>query len=485
MLHKFIIKLKLNVLVILGFALFITSCEREISEDAVLASYPNTPNIFTDVPIGLTDDFFISFDPAAGANTEGFGVDNNEAYAGKTSIRIDVPAPNDPNGGFIGGIFKDRGNGRNLTDYDALTFWVKGSTTATVEFGFGTDFEENKHAVGLSGVQLSTDWRKIVIPIPDPTKLVQEKGMFLFAAGTNSTGGIGYTMWIDEIRFEKLGNNRLVYPYIFNGEDRTAVGFNGAIQVINQLGAVFNLSNGLNQSVTVGPGYFEFTSSNTAVTGPFEINNAGEATTTIIGDEGTAIITAQVANITARGSLTINSGGSFDNAPDPTVNPANVLSIFSDSYTGVTGFNPGFFAGPNTQNIAVQNFGGNNLLNYESIDFIGMAWDGTSDVSGMSMVHLDIKLTSAAGTNLVVELIDFGPDNTDNGFGDGTAGGHNVSNRLRKDEWVGIDIPLNQFNLRTGGGGAGNPNLKNIGYVVLVSNNRASVLVDNVYFYKN
>ncbi len=485
MLNKIIIKFKIIILVFLGFSLFIMSCEREISEDAKLASYPNTPNIFTDAPIGLTDEFFISFDPAAGANTEGFGVDNNEAYEGRSSIRIDVPSPNDPNGGFIGGIFKDRGNGRNLTGYDALTFWVKGSTTATVEFGFGTDFEENKHAVGLSGIQLSTDWRKIVIPIPDPSKLVQEKGMFLFAAGTNSTGGIGYTMWLDEIRFEKLGNVRLIYPYILNGEDRTAVGFNGTIQVINQLGAVFNLANGQNQTVTAAPGYFEFSSSNTAVTGPFELNSSGEVTTTIIGTEGSAVVTAEVANIPARGSLTINTGGSFDNAPDPTTNPANVISIFSDSYTGVTGFNPGFFAGPNTQNIAVQNFGGNNHLVYESIDFIGMAWDGTVNASEMTMIHLDVKLTSAPGTNLVVELIDFGPDNTDNGFGDGTAGGHNISGRLRADEWVGIDIPLNQFTLRTGGGGAGNPNLRNIGYVVLVSNNRASVLVDNIYFYKN
>lgn len=479
------IKLKLYGLAFATFSILFASCEREISDDAVLASYPNTPSIFTDVPVGLTDEFFISFDPAAGANTEGFGTDNDVAYEGRSSIRIDVPAPNDPNGNFIGGIFKDRGNGRNLTDYDALTFWVKASTTASVEFGFGTDFEENKHAVGLSNVALSTDWRQVVIPIPDPSKLVQEKGMFLFAAGTASTSGNGYTFWLDEIRFEKLGNIRLVHPYILNGEDITVNGFNGATQVINQLGAVFNLANGQNQSMTVAPDYFEFSSSDTTATSPFEKNSAGEVFTNITGSEGSVVITAELAGVPARGSLTVNIGGSFDNAPDPTVNPANVLSIYSDSYTGVTGFNPGFFAGPNTQNISVQSFNNNEHISYESIDFIGMGWDGTVNASGMTMIHLDVKLVSAPGSNLVVELIDFGPDGMDNGFGDGSAGGNNISSRLRQDQWVGIDIPLNQFTLRTGGGGSGNPRLNNIGYVVLVSNNRASVLIDNVYFYKN
>jgi len=78
----------------------IIGCDRDISDDAALASFPNTAEIFTDNPVGLTDDFFISFDPVEGANTEGFGTDDNEAYQRTSSIRIEVPAPNDPNGGI-------------------------------------------------------------------------------------------------------------------------------------------------------------------------------------------------------------------------------------------------------------------------------------------------------------------------------------------------------------------------------------------------
>ena len=87
-----------------------------------------------------------------------------------------------------------------------MTFWAKASRTAVFdEVGFGTDFQQGKFPVVRSGIPLSTDWRKVIIPIPDPSKLVQEKGMFFFSTGTQSTDGVGFTIWIDEIRFENLG----------------------------------------------------------------------------------------------------------------------------------------------------------------------------------------------------------------------------------------------------------------------------------------
>ena len=122
---------------LLALMIITVSCERELSDDITVATFPSAGDFYTDAPVGLTDAFFISFDPASGANTEGFGTDDNEAYEGTSSIRIDVPTPSDPNGAYIGGIFKDRGDGRDLTGYDALTFWLKGSTTATIAtFGF-------------------------------------------------------------------------------------------------------------------------------------------------------------------------------------------------------------------------------------------------------------------------------------------------------------------------------------------------------------
>jgi hypothetical protein len=472
----------------------LSSCEREISDDFVLATFPATAAVFTDAPVGLTDEFFISFDPAVGANTEGFGTDDNEAFQGTSSIRIDVPSPSDPEGNFIGGIFRDRGEGRDLSGYDALTFWAKGTLTGTIEVGFGTDFISDTYPVS-SRIQLATGWRKYTIPIPDPSLLTQEKGMFLFSAGsfdalgndnvsdaTSFSDNIGYTFWIDELKFEKLGNTKLLFPFILNGEDTEVDNFTGFTQTIDGLGATYNLANGQNVSVTASNAYFNFSSSNTSVA---TVTSSGEVS--LIGS-GTAKISATLANQQANGSLTLSSEGAFMSAPEPTEPAANVIAIYSDSYTGVTSLNPGIFAGENTGNISVQTIEDNSHLNYESIDFVGIGWDGSVDVNDKTMVHLDVQLTSENNANLIMELVDFGPDNDPaNGLtsagGDGTSGGNNISSQLVLGEWVSIDIPLSAFTLRTGGGGAGNPNRTNIGFVVFVSSNGTSFLVDNIYFY--
>ena len=49
-------------------------CEREFSDEINLATYPDIPEVFTDAPVSLTDQFFISFDPASGANVNGFDI---------------------------------------------------------------------------------------------------------------------------------------------------------------------------------------------------------------------------------------------------------------------------------------------------------------------------------------------------------------------------------------------------------------------------
>ncbi|UPQ78047.1 glycosyl hydrolase family 16 [Flavobacterium azooxidireducens] len=454
------------------------NCERDISDDAVLATFPKTAEIFTDDFVAMGGNFYL---PYGGSKPTAFSVDLEQGYNSNSSIRIDVPNATDPEGAYAGAIFRIDGEGRNLTDYDALTFYVKASQGVTVgEFGFGEDFFDNKYITTITNVSIGTNWTKIIIPIPDASKLLQERGMFRYAAGTQGTNGFGYTIWIDELKFEKLGTNSLLYPYILNGQNITIDGYLDSNIEINQLGAVYSLANGLNVNVNAAPSYFSFISSNDLVTGPFQNNIS-----TIISSTGTAVVTAQLGNELAQGSLTINATGAFDNAPDPTTNPANVISIFSDFYSSVPDFNPGVFAGGGTGNISVQNFGNNQHLRYESIDFVGLGWNGPIDVSSKTMVHLDVQLIS--GSNLVMELIDFGPDGVDNGLGgtDGTAGGNNISGQLQVGQWVSLDIPLNAFTLTTGGGGAGSPNLNNLGYVVFVSGNGASFLVDNIYFYNN
>ena len=480
-------EMKSKVIYLLAALLFI-SCSRE-EEVLPNATFPTTPEVFTDVPVGLTDQFFISFDPADGANTNGFGVDENEAFEGSASIRIAVPSNTDEDGTFIGGIFEDRGQGRNLTGYNTMSFYARSSITATAGvFGFGDDFDESRFVASITDVPLTTDWKKYFVPIPDPSKLVQEKGMFLFAAGSQSTGGVGYTIWIDEIKFEDLDVVAQPEARIANGQDQVIESFNGATIPVSGASVVYNVD-GDEVSVNAAPSYFNFTSSDPSIA---SVDANGVITVNL---SGTAVITATVGEganaMAAQGSITINSTGDFELAPTPPTRDAgDVISIFSNAYTNEAGLNIAVF---NNAGIQIENlsFNGDQIIEYGNLGFVGLGWTTPVDVQAFDFLHLDIQVSQpiAAGNNLVVEIIDFGADGTDDGglgMGDDTGGGFTVNGSgLSEGSWVGVDIPVNGFTNPTGGGGAGSPNLNNVARVVLVGAGISNVLVDNIYFYRN
>jgi hypothetical protein len=458
-------------LVFLTLAVII-GCEREISDDSVLATFPSTGDVFIDNPVNLTDDFFISFDPAEGANTEGFGTDNNVAYAGTSSIRIDVPAPNDPNGGFIGGIFKDRGEGRDLTGYDALTFWAKGSLTATVGLvGFGTDFIDDKYAVSRENIQLSTDWRKYTIPIPNASRLVQEKGMFIFSAGSQSTNGFGYTLWIDELKFENLGTIAQPNPVILDGQDLVQQSFTGSSISISGLTQTYNIESGENVTVRSAPSYFDFASSDTSVA---TVNELGVVS--VVGS-GSALITATMGSVLATGSLEVTATGALPIAPVPTLAASNVKSIFSDEYTVETtsDYTPDF--GGSTTQVAVVTANNDSVLIYSNNNFTGIIFDNTVDASVLSFMHVDVY-AQQAGVQVEFQIRDIGANGVVNtNIFTGQPEGDDADKRftasgLTVNGWNSFDIPLN----------AGILNQKNnLGAIILAGG--PNFILDNIYFY--
>ena len=451
----------------------IVSCERGFSDEIALATYPDIPEVFTDVPVSLTDQFFVSFDPAGGANVNGFGTDTKEAYLGTTSIRIDVPASNDPQGGYIGGIFVDRGNGRNLTNYDALTFWAKGSVTAEIGlFGFGTDFEGDKHAVGLNNVTLSTDWRKYIIPIPDASKLVQEKGVFAFSAGTANTSGLGYTFWMDEIRFEKLGFVAQPLTFIFGGENTTQTSYTDSVIKTTGITQTVTLGDGSVVTTAIAPGYLDFKTSDPFVA---QVNELGEIT--VMGT-GEATITASLNGVDAVGSLTINSLGRFDLPDAPTHAAADVISIFSDAYENVpVDFYNGYWEPYQTTTSADFDVNGDNILSYENFNFVGHQF-GSPTVNGSQMTHFhfDVFIPGSlpSDAKLKVTIKDFGADGADGNGDDTTQVFTLTSADLTGDAWSSIDIPLSL-----------SPKSK-IGQLIYENDgsNVTALYLDNVYFYK-
>jgi hypothetical protein len=453
----------------------LVSCERGFSDDVEVATFGNNPGIFMDSPIGLTDQFFDSFDPATGANTEGFGTDENEAYSGSSSIRIDVPSPTDPDGGYIGGIFLDRGKGRDLTSYDALTFWAKGSTTTTVDqVGFGTDFEENKYAVNLDNIELSTNWKKYIIPIPDPSKLVQEKGMFLFSAGTSNNNGVGFTFWIDELQFEKLGTVAQPRPAILGGQDQTAQANVDTTVPLTSFTQTFNLPTGRDVTVSTTPYYFDFETSNPFVasvndTGIVSIDGAGDIDPETGEQDNSATITASLAGVEAMGSLTVE-------AVD-----IEVISIFSDVFANVAVDNYNGFYEPfqTTLGGSIEAEGGNiidyTLLNFVAIEFYGREGSGVPpvDATEMEFLHIDIR------ANENVDASDYINMSLHNNFTQSNeVSGTFVVNGsdLVSNEWVQFDIPLDSF--------SGLSVRDAIGMMLFVSDGTiANVSLDNIYFY--
>ncbi|SDW38326.1 Ig-like domain-containing protein [Flavobacterium degerlachei] len=367
---------------ILGlFLVASVSCERELSDETKFATFPNTAEVFIDGFTGGLDYF-----PFSGSKADAFTVDTKESYKGASSMRFDVPNVGDPDGAFAGAIFR-LASERDLTTYDALTFWAKGTVPGLInEIGFGQDFGENKYLV-TTNLQLTTNWKKYTIAIPDASKLIAEKGMFWYAEGPEDNKG--YTFWIDELKFEKLGTIAQPRPSIVNGLDKVETQFlgNSVSMAAYGLTQTFNLESGVNQTVTAAPAYFSFKSSNTDVA---RVSDAGIVT--LVGT-GTSKITATLGNVKATGSLTVNVPGSFPVAPVPTLAQNNVVSIFSDKYTNVpVNYYNGYWAPYQTTKGEQTIINGQNVINYTDFNFVGTQLTTPLDISQMTHFSVDIMM---------------------------------------------------------------------------------------------
>ncbi|MDO1502491.1 hypothetical protein Q2T40_20340 [Winogradskyella maritima] len=466
-------KVSVPVMILGLMSVLFFGCEREVSDDVEFATFFKNGEVFIDgFSAGL--DYFPFVD--AGADPEAFSVVTDDVFEGSSAMRFDVPSFGN---GFVGATFNTT-VARDLSGFDALTFYAKASQAATIDaIGFGISGETgNKFQVTKNGLEVSTNWKKYILPIPDPSKLINETGLFWLAEGASAPGGEGgYVLWFDNIQFERLGTVAQPQPKIFNGEDLSEQSFTGSTINVTGLTQTFNTASGENVTVNVAPSYYQFMSSDVDVA---RVSERGEIS--IVG-VGQAEITALLGGVSAQGSLTLDVTGNFQGAETPpSRDPDDVISIFSDAYTNVNALNFAVFNDQNVQ-ISTQTFGGDQIANYDNLSFVGLGWDGTVDVSNMTHLHIDVQLKDPASASLIVELIDFGADNSDGG-GDDTGGGSVVTSNLSLGDWVGIDIPLDAFTQATGGGFAGSPNQNNIARVVLVSNG-GSFAVDNIYFYRN
>ena len=478
---------------LLGLVLITSvNCERELSDDATDAGFSKTAEVFTDTPVEMGTDFYFPYAPGpdnpVGSKFDAWSIDNEVSYLGSASMRFDVPNANDPEGNYAGAIFRTEGAGRDLTGYDALTFWAKASQGVTVGvFGFGEDFYLNKYITTIKNVSLGTTWRKYIIPIPDASKLLNERGMFRYAAGTDNTNGFGYTFWIDELKFEKLGTIANPQPKIGTGSPSTQSTYVG-IPINLSFSETFNMPNGLNQTLLISPSYYTFTSSNPSVA---TVSDLGVVS---VLASGTSVISATVAGVSVVDPITIISLGPFPVAPIPTVNPSNVISIFSNAYSNIPVDNNRYNnywapyqttqGGDYSNNSIIQLFKGlpnqDDIIKYTQFNFVGIQFSQpTINVSQMTYVHVDLKVLNTSGirNSVKIKLYDFGSDAVYGGVGDSFHEYTYNNANLATGNWISVELPLSSF--------TGLNSKDHLAQFILgpASSGITELLVDNIYFH--
>lgn len=420
-------------LLLVSISSFLSSCEKQ-GGDLTGINRPKNGDVFLDA-------FTPGMNYAAfgGSEVTAFQVDNDVTYnKSLTSMRVDVPIPNDPRGSYAGGTYFLT-SGRDLSGYNVLTFWAKATKSALInEIGFGNDLGANTYATTIFNVPVTTVWKKYYIAIPDPSKLTNEKGMFYFSEGHED--GVGYSFWIDEVKFEKLGNIVKGESMILNGSNTSNNSVKDQETQLTDLFTNFSLPDGTNYKMPTPASYFTFESSNPSIA---TISVAGKVRTL---NTGYSVITASLAGQKAKGSMVVNVG-TFINAPTPSFPSSSVASLFSDNYSNrpVEYYN-GYWQPFQKTLSADFKVGTDNILNYTDFNFVGIKFGSpTIDATNFSTLSIDIFVPSAAlnpGVQFKITVRDFGANGADGGGDDTDKIITFTNSSLAAGEWRTLKIPL-------------------------------------------
>jgi hypothetical protein len=450
----------------------VAGCEiRDITE-LQRPSFPATPDVFRD---DFTGD--LAYAAFGGSDVKAFQVDTRETYGGTLqSMRFAVPDANSPEGAYAGGVFFSK-VGRNLSGYNALTFYIKATQPATIGVvGFGNDLGENKYEVSQTDLPVNTNWRKVIIPIPDAAKLTAEKGLFYYSAGP--IDGRGFTFWVDEVRFERLPDLANPVGVILDGQERVINNAEtGDTYTLNGLKARVNLPTGVNTLVNVAPSYFTFSSSASSSA------TVSERGIVSVGTTGTSTITATLGGRPAEGSFRVSSVGAALLPPTaaaaPTREAANVISLYSNAYQNVPVDTWNTRWQFSTAEESFVRVGGDDMIRYRNLNFVGIEFKSPPvNASSMQFLHLDLWTPDPTNVpnNFNILLVDFGSNGV---FGGGDDSQHEVrvtAPKLTSGNWVSLDIPMSDF--------AGLRSRAHLAQMVL-SGTLPNVFIDNVYFYRN
>lgn len=165
-------------------------------------------------------------------------------------------------------------------------------------------------------------------------------------------------------------------------------------------------------------------------------------------------------------------------APTPTAAQANVISLFSNTYTnvGVDTWLTNWSAG-NTSTLQIA---GNDTRLYSNLNFVGIETTGANLINANCMTHFNIDIYTPNMTQFRVKLVDWGA----NGIYQGTPNDDTeaeLSYTPTLNGWNTYNIPLSNF------ASGGLVNKAHIAQIILSGNPAGNgvLYVDNIYFSKS
>lgn len=396
----------------------------------------------------------ISFS-AFGGSTNSLSVDAANARPGSSgtkSLKVDVPAA-----GYTGGAMVSATNA-NLSTYNAVSFWVKASKGVTLNVsGLGNNAASDAYQVELNNVAVTTSWVKVIIPIPDASKLTSINGLFHFAEGSDEGA---YTLWFDDITYENLTGGEIGTPTAVM-DNQTLTKAVGGTFVATNIRATFPV-NSVNKQLTLKGTYLTFTSN---PVGRITFDATGTCTAATVGS---ATVTATLQGVAVTGSISVTVSGAASEpttaAPTPPVRTAgDVISLYSGAYTNVTGINWNPSWGQSTVVSEVQ-VAGNATRKYANLNYQGVEITPALNLTGMNKLHFDIW--SPDCTQFQFFLISPGPVETAATITPTLSG------------WKSVDIDLSNFSPVV---------LSNVFQLKIVGTpfGTSTVWLDNIYFYKS